>query len=129
MGFLSDLTGNSARNDLDTGYRQATSDLAAGTNRASGYYDKATADYQPFYDNGLKGQNAYLASLGLGPNGAAGAQGAYDAYASNPGFRNAAALGVKYAAQRYNAGPGLNSGAAIALPAWATSRLATTTNT
>lgn len=114
MGFWGDLTGNSQRSDLDQGYARATSDLSANTNRASGYYDKAAADYQPFYDNGLKGQNAYLASLGLGPNGNQGASDAYSAYASNPGLRDAAALGVKYAAQRYNVGPGLNSGAAIA---------------
>lgn len=114
MGIIGDLTGNSQRNAIDQGYRQASGSLAAGTNKASGYYDKATGAIQPFVANGLAGQNEYLASLGLGPNGEAGAGDAYARYQANPGLRDAAALGVKYAAQRYNAGPGLNSGAAIA---------------
>ncbi len=108
MSLWSDFTGASQRKAIKNANAQATNALAQGYSGANSYYDQAASAYSPFVQGGQRGQTAYENSLGL--NGQAGAQSAYDAYASNPAYQAANNYGMDSLAKKYNANGRMDSG-------------------
>ncbi len=112
MSLWDSFTGKTAKNALASANKKATAALDQGYGSANTYYDQAYGSFNPYAQGGQQGQTAYMDSLGL--NGQAGAQSAYDAYASNPAYQAQNANEVNALLKRYNASPqGGTGGAAV----------------
>jgi hypothetical protein len=106
--FWDDFTGKSA---VKSAYADSTATLGAAKAAGSQKYATAEGEFDPWIKSGGEANDLYGNALGL--HGPQGAQSAWDAYSSNPGFLAAEELGVKNLNRKYNAG-GLNlSGADI----------------
>lgn len=85
MGFLNDLFGKSAQQDIQRANKQATGQLEQGYRQQGQRYDQAAGLYDPYVQEGRAASDFYTNALGL--NGAEAAQGAYDTMAANPMFQ------------------------------------------
>jgi hypothetical protein len=109
MSFLGSFFGSDQKKAINQGYKQSNALMEKGYGDATGYYNQAASGYDPYAQAGQQGQTAYMNSLGL--NGQAGAQSAYDAYASNPAYEAANNYGLESLGKKYNALGQSDSGA------------------
>lgn len=109
MSIWGAFTGSSQKKAINAADKQATNALMQGYSDASGYYNQAASGYDPYVQSGQQGQTAFMNALGL--NGQAGAQSAYDAYASNPALQAANNYGLDSLAKKYNSAGRMDSGA------------------
>jgi hypothetical protein len=106
--FWDDFTGKS---QIKSAYADSNAILNNAQAAGSQKYAAAEGEFDPWIKSGLAANDLYGNALGL--NGPQGAESAWDAYSSNPGFLAAEQLGMKNLNRKYNAG-GLNlSGADI----------------
>jgi hypothetical protein len=116
MGWVSDLvgsfTGKSAKEATARSRTDSTAALDQGFKQAKPLYDQAAGVYDPFMQTEIDANKAYGNALGL--YGADAARGAYEGYASNPGFMAAAERGLKKTKWGTNARGMADSGAGYA---------------
>jgi hypothetical protein len=85
MGFFSSFTGSAQRKDTRNANAQATNALSKGYADSQGYYNRASASYDPFVSSGGKANDTYNALLGL--NGAEARGTAQNMITSDPMFQ------------------------------------------
>lgn len=112
-GFLDDFLGKSARRDLASANKKATSALEQGYGQQTQRYNQAAWLYDPYVSEGRAGSQMYNALLGLG--GADEAQSAYDTLADLPAFQGELASDSNALLRNLNArGMGAGGTSAIA---------------
>jgi hypothetical protein len=70
---------------FNAAYDQASREITAGRNTANDYYGRALASWQPLYDAGKTGVDAYSDALGL--NGPEGNARAVSRFQAGPGYQ------------------------------------------
>ncbi len=112
MGFISDLTGSSARKDLRAARRRSNEELDAGFNEANQRYDEAFDLYSPYAQQGAEGATAYRNALLGSPEQK---QALYDNYTNDPGMQGMLGLESNALLRRLNAGGSGTGGGKLAL--------------
>lgn len=110
MSWFDSFTGKQQRKDLANAKATADAALSQGYTDAQGYYTQARDSLDPYAEQGAKGFNTYLDTLGL--NGADARKSAQDLYYSDPNQQSISDLIQKKLYAKYNAGGTGYSGAA-----------------
>lgn len=110
MSWFDSFTGKQQRKDLANAKATADAALSQGYTDAQGYYTQARDSLDPYAEQGAKGFNTYLDTLGL--NGADARKSAQDLYYSDPNQQSISDLVQKKLYAKYNAGGTGYSGAA-----------------
>lgn len=115
MSLIGMFTGKDARKNAGAARAENEGQLRAGYDNNMGYqrrgYQDATGRLMPFYDNGMRGQQAYMNLLGLnGADARAGAQSAYEGW--NPYLAGDMDAATKAVDRRAAATGNFNSGMA-----------------
>jgi len=113
MGFFSNFFGDDSRQDINNANKRATADLKTGYNASQGYYDKASASFDPYTSAGAAGEKMYGDLLGI--NGTDARDAAQGIVTSDPLWTGKLSADTNAVLRNLNArGVGASGAAALA---------------